>query len=128
MRHIVRIAALLMAFVAMPSFATTVQPYTPAAFAAAQRDGKPILVHVTAPWCPTCAKQRPILAELERDPKFKDLDVFDVDFDTQKSVLHAMGVQMQSTLIAFHGTAEKARSTGETSEAAIRTLLDKTKS
>ncbi len=39
-----------------------------------------------------------------------------------------MGVQMQSTLIAFHGTAEKARSTGETSEDAIRTLLDKTES
>ena len=128
MRRIVPVAALLAALGAAPAFAATVQPYTPAAFAAAQQEGKPILVHVTAPWCPTCAKQRPILSKLESDPKFNNLEVFDVDFDTQKSVLHAMGVQMQSTLIAFHGTTEKARSTGATSEAAIRTLLDKTES
>jgi len=127
MRRIFPIAALLAASAA-PAFAATVQPYTPAAFAAAQQQGKPILAHVTAPWCPTCAKQLPILSKLESDPKFSTLEVFNVDFDTQKSVLRAMGVQMQSTLIAFHGTIEEARSTGETSEAAIRTLLDKTES
>ena len=128
MRRIVPIAALLATLAAAPAFAATVQPYTPAAFAAAQEQGKPILVHVTAPWCPTCAKQRPILSKLESDPKFSNLEVFNVDFDTQKSVLHAMGVQMQSTLIAFRGKTEEARSTGATSEAAISALLDKTES
>ena len=128
MRRIVPMAALLAALAAAPAYAATVQPYTPAAFAAAQQQGKPILVHVTAPWCSTCAKQRPILSKLESDPKFNTLEVFNVDFDTQKGVLRTMGVQMQSTLIAFHGTTEKARSTGETSEAAIHSLLDKTES
>ncbi len=125
MRRIVPTFALLAALAGAPAFAATVQPYTSAAFAAAQQQGKPILVHVTAPWCPTCAKQRPILAKLESDPKFSTLEVFNVDFDSQKAVLRAMGVQRQSTLIAFHGATEKARSTGETSEDAIRAVLDK---
>lgn len=110
------------------ALAGTDAPYTPAAFADAQKAGKPILVHVTAPWCPTCAQQRPILSKLEAEPKFHDLQVFDVDFDSQKDVLRAMGVRNQSTLIAFHGAQERARSTGATSEEAISTLLDKTQS
>jgi len=120
------VALILAAFAAGPALAAIEAPYTPAAFEAAQKEGKPILVHVTAPWCPTCAQQRPILSKLEAEPRFRDLQVFDVDFDSQKSVLRAMGVRMQSTLIAFHGTQEKARSTGATGEDAIRTLLDKT--
>lgn len=42
--------------------------FTPEAFAAAQKAGKPILVHVTAPWCTVCAAQKPILAKLEAQP------------------------------------------------------------
>jgi len=125
MRHLAA-AFVVAALAAGPALAATEAPYTQAAFAAAQQEGKPILVHVTAPWCPTCAQQRPILSKLEADPKFRDLQVFDVDFDTQKDVLRAMGVRMQSTLIAFHGAQEEARSTGATSEDAIRTVLDKT--
>jgi len=125
MRHLAA-AFILAALAAGPALAATEAPYTQTGFAAAQQEGKPILVHVTAPWCPTCAQQRPILSKLEADPKFRDLQVFDVDFDTQKDVLRAMGVRMQSTLIAFHGAQEEARSTGATSEDAIRTVLDKT--
>jgi thioredoxin 1 len=120
------IAFTLVALTAGPVLAATEAPYTAVAFAAAQKADKPILVHVTAPWCPTCAQQRPILSKLEAEPQFRDLQVFDVDFDSQKDVLHAMGVQMQSTLIAFHGAQERARSTGATSEEAISTLLGKT--
>jgi len=120
------VALTLAVFAAGPALAATEAPYTPAAFEAAQKEGKPILVHVTAPWCPTCAQQRPILSKLEAEPRFRDLQVFDVDFDSQKDVLRAMGVRMQSTLIAFHGAQEEARSTGATGEDSIRTLLDKT--
>ena len=48
-----------------------------------------------------------------------------VDFDTQKDVVHAMGATKQSTLIAFHGKQETARSVGATDPAAIRALFDK---
>ncbi len=79
---------------------------------------------MTAPWCPTCKAQRPILSNLEADPKFKDLVVLDVDFDSQKDVLRQLGVRVQSTLIAFKGERETARSAGETRPEPIAKLLD----
>ena len=101
------------------------QPYDPAAFAAAQKAGKPILVHITAPWCTTCAAQKPILAKLEAEPKFKDLQVFDVDFDSRKDVVKQFRATMQSTWITYRGETETGRSTGETKPAALSALLDK---
>ena len=105
--------------------AATEVAFTQQAFDATQHEGKPILVHITTPWCPYCAKQRPILDGLENTPAFKDLVVFNVDFDTQKDVVRALGAQKQSTLIVFHGDAERGRSTGDTDAGSIRTLLDK---
>ncbi|UQR67930.1 thioredoxin family protein [Bradyrhizobium sp. C-145] len=107
------------------AFAATEVPFTQQAFDAAQHQGKPILVHITAPWCPYCAKQRPILSSLENEAAFKDLVVYKVDFDTQKDIVRAMGAQKQSTLIVFHGAAEKGRSTGDTDANSIKTLLEK---
>lgn len=120
------VAAAFAVSLSLPAFAATEAPFTPAAFAAAQKAGEPILVHVTAPWCPVCAKQKPILGTLLTEPKYKALQVFNVDFDSQKDALRAFGVQKQSTLIAFHGASEKARSTGETDGTAIKGLVAKT--
>jgi thioredoxin 1 len=103
--------------------AATVADYTPQGFAAAQAAGKPILVHINAGWCPTCAKQRPILSQLEARPECRDLQVFRVDFDTQKSVVRQFDARMQSTLIAFHGREETARSVGETRPDMIAKLV-----
>jgi thiol-disulfide isomerase/thioredoxin len=105
--------------------AATVTPFTDAAFKAAQAQGKPILVAIHASWCPICAKQRPIMGQLEAEPGFASLVVLMVDFDTQKDVVQAMGANKQSTLIAFHGTKEMGRSVGVTDPAAIKGLFDK---
>jgi thioredoxin 1 len=118
------VAALLAAGPVPAAYAATVADYTPAAFAAAQQAGRPILVHIEAGWCPTCAKQRPILAQLEATPQCADLQVFNVDFDRQKDVVRRFGATMQSTLIAFHGTTETARSVGETHADKIAALVD----
>lgn len=101
-------------------------PYTPEALAAAQKAGKPILVEVSAPWCPICKTQKPIIAKLGQDPRFKDLHVFDVDFDTQKPALKALNARMQSTLIVFKGETEVGRSIGETQPEWIEGLIEKT--
>ena len=66
------------------------KPFDAAAFAQAQKDGKPILVDIFAVWCPTCRAQNPILTQLTREPKYKDLVVFKVDFDTQKDDVRAL--------------------------------------
>ncbi len=101
------------------------QTFDDKAFAAAQNAGKPILLHVTAPWCPTCKAQAPILSKLEAQPKFKELVVLNIDFDSKKDLLRKFNVRSQSTLIVFKGKQEAGRSTGDTNAASIESLLDK---
>ena len=103
----------------------TVVPFSAEAFKAAQASGSPILVEIHADWCPTCKAQKPILDKLTADPKFKDLKIFRVDFDAMKPEVKQFGAQMQSTLIVFKGSAEQGRSVGDTKEASIAALLDK---
>jgi thioredoxin len=109
----------------LPAAAEDWKPFEASAFAAAQKAGKPILIDVFAVWCPVCRAQNPILVQLTRDPKFKDMAVFKVDFDTQKDALRAFNAQSQSTLIVFNGETEKGRSVGDTDKDSIAALLDK---
>jgi thioredoxin 1 len=81
-------------------------------------------VFVEASWCPTCAKERPILLHLYGTPEFKTLQVFDVDFDTSKPLLRKLDVQMQSTLIVYRGVKETGRLTGATDPTIIKRLLE----
>jgi len=118
-------AALIAATGYAPAFATETRTYDPAAFAAAQKAGKPIFVAIDAYWCPTCAKQRPIISELMADPKFKGLVYFVVDFDSQKDAVRFFGARTQSTLIAFKGERETGRSVGDTDRSSIAALLNK---
>ena len=126
-RHVV--AATLAMAVALPCASLTAAadaiPFDQAAFAAAQAAGKPILVHVTAPWCTTCKAQAPILSRLLSEPRFKQLVTFDIDFDTQKALLSRFQVRMQSTMIVFKGDQETGRSTGDTDPGSIEALLTK---
>ena len=123
-RHLAPVATLALSLMAaLPSSAAEVEPFTPAAFDAAKAADRSILVDVSAPWCPTCKAQHPILSGLEAEPRFKDLVVLAVDFDSQKDVLRSLGVRMQSTLIAFKGGRETARSTGDTVPGSIARLL-----
>lgn len=108
-----------------PAYAADPKPFTPQAFAAAQKAGKSILVDITASWCPTCKAQKPILGQLTAMPALKDIVVFDVDFNSQKDVVAAFKARMQSTLIVFKGGAEVGRSVGDTNAASIKALLDK---
>ncbi len=99
--------------------------YDQSAFEAAQAAGRPILVQISAPWCPICRAQKPILAALSADPRFKTLAVFTIDFDAQRDLVRRFGAQMQSTLIVYKGGTEVARSVGETQPEWIEQLLEK---
>jgi thioredoxin 1 len=106
-----------------PALAVGPQPYNQA-FAEAQKAGKPIFVAIHATWCPICKAQKPILADLMADPKFKDLVYFTIDFDSQKDLVRRFGAQKQSTLIAFIGSKEQGRSVGDSNRASISDLLN----
>jgi thioredoxin 1 len=100
------------------------EKFSQAALEAAQAAGKPILVEITAPWCSTCKAQKPILSELTKDPKFKNLVTLELDFDSQKDALRALNARSQSTLIVFKGKTETGRSVGDTNKASIAKLLE----
>jgi thioredoxin 1 len=97
------------------------KPFSQAAFDAAQAAGKPVLIEVTAPWCPTCKAQKPILSALKA--KYANVEIFEVDFDTQKPILQKFKATQQSTLIAFKGKSETGRSVGDTTPAGIEKLM-----
>jgi thioredoxin-like negative regulator of GroEL len=118
-------AALVLAGFASPASAGTAVPFSAEAFKAAQASGSPILVEIHADWCPTCKAQSPILDRLTADPKFRELKIFRVDFDGMKPVVKQFGAQSQSTLIVFKGSKETGRSVGDTGQASISALLDK---
>jgi thioredoxin 1 len=101
------------------------QPFTAEGFAAAKSAGKPILVEIHASWCTTCAAQKPILSSLTAQPRFKDLTVLRIDFDTQRSEVLKLGARVQSTLIVFKGQTEVGRSVGDTHLDTIAALLAK---
>ncbi len=105
------------------SAATPTPKFTQAAFDAAQAAGKSVIVEVSAPWCPTCKAQAPIIKSMKTKPEFSGVTVLEVDFDSQKDVLQKLKVQMQSTLIAFKGKTETARSVGETKAVEIEKLF-----
>jgi len=109
---------------ALPASAAEWKPFDAAAFAQAQKDGKPILVDIFAAWCPVCRAQNPILTQLTREPKFDDMVVFKIDFDDQKDAVRAVKATSQSTLIVYKGETEKQRSVGDINAASIEAMLD----
>jgi thioredoxin 1 len=104
------------------SHALTVTPYTPAALAAAQQAGEPLVLHFHASWCPTCRAQDKAFDALKADPSLK-LTLMEVDYDAEKALEKQMKVTAQSTLVVFHGATERGRSTGETDPARLKSTL-----
>jgi thiol:disulfide interchange protein len=98
-------------------------PWTDAAFAAAQAAGRPLIVEVTAPWCPTCRAQAPHVTAALAEPALASALLLTVDFDSQKDALRRLGVRQQSTIIAFNGSEERGRIVGVTDAGQIRELI-----
>jgi len=116
-------AAMLAATAAVAQSTGPAAPFTQAAFEAAQSAGKSVIVEVTAPWCPTCKAQAPIISSLMARPDMKGVTLLKVDFDSQKDILRTLRVAQQSTLIAFKGKTETSRSIGDTTPAGIEKLF-----
>ncbi len=112
-----RVAALGATLSLVAGFAAVagpIQPFTEGALKKAQAEGKPVLVDVHADWCPICKAQGPTIDAISKDPAFASLVILKLDFDHQAAEKRDLHVQTQSTLIAFKGATETARSVGVT--------------
>jgi len=114
-----------LAFCAAMASAAEPTPFTQQAFDQLAHDGKPVVVDVSATWCPTCKAQKPIVERLSKQAAYQDVAILAVDFDADKAVLKQFKVAMQSTLIAFKGGHETGRSVGDTTPAGLEALFKK---
>lgn len=105
--------------------ALTIKPFNEAEFAAAQSAGKPVAIHFTATWCPTCKAQEKVLRQLKEDPLLANVTLLTSDYDQSKALQKQMSVKAQSTFVVFKGKVEVARSSGEVEPKEIKTLLAK---
>lgn len=119
--------AILFALTAMTSLtmAGEIKPFNQKDFDKLTNEGKPVVLDISATWCPTCKQQKPIIDGLMQQPAYKDVTLMTIDFDTSKSTLKKYKVTMQSTLVAFKGAAEVGRSVGDTTPAGIEGLIKK---
>lgn len=90
---------------------------------AAIASGKPVVVHVFAPWCLQCRAQETILKRLSTDASYDGINFYRVDYDKQKDVVKVLGTP-RSTLISFNGGAEVAKMSWGTSTQAVVSVLD----
>lgn len=89
-------------------------------------DGKPVVLDISATWCPTCKEQKPIIDSLMKQPAYRDVTLMTIDFDSAKPTLKKFKVTMQSTLVAFKGDKEVGRSVGDTTPEGLEGLIKKT--
>ena len=65
------------------------------------------------------------MQRVESDPRFAEVAMFRVDFDSQKNALRTLKANRQSTIIVFKGGKEVGRSVGTTDADAISALASK---
>ena len=98
------------------------QPITAAELADIEKQGKSAVISTHADWCSTCKAQDKVLSNFMKDPDYKNVVFYQVDYDNQKDLLKTIKVRSQSTIIVFKNGKEVARATGDTKEAALSKL------
>lgn len=80
--------------------------------------GRPLLVDVTADWCPPCHAIAPVLAEIATEQAGR-LDVVSLDADTATAFTRAHGILSLPTLLLFVDGVEVLRLVGARPKAAL---------
>lgn len=120
MKQIIVFATLSLLAAIAHAFET--RPYTAAALAEAQAAGKPVALQFHATWCPTCRAQDKVFNRFKREPGL-DLTLLVADYDAETDLKQKLGVRIQSTIIVYRGSVEKARVAGETDPDKLRAAL-----
>jgi thioredoxin 1 len=100
-------------------------PFDAAAFRAARDSGKPVELQVAATWCVPCQKMKRAVSELVERPEFKNVMIFEADFDANKEDLRQLDAYHVTTLVVYRDKTEVQRTVGETRPEMIEPLLRK---
>jgi thioredoxin 1 len=101
------------------------EPFARAAFDKAIAEKRPVLVAVSASWCPICRVQENLIRrKIAPDAAFAATTFYRVDFDADKPNVEAFKASTQSTLIAFRGGKEIARMVGSTDTGKIKAFAE----
>jgi len=122
------IRLLVVAFIGLISsvaHALTIDDYDPAMIKKAQAAGQSYVLAFHADWCPTCKAQAKVFEQLKSDPVFKHVTIYNVDYDGEIELKKQLKVRGQSTLIAYKGAKETARSVADTSVDGLKKILFK---
>lgn len=95
------------------------EPFTEARFNTLRAQGQLVLVDVAADWCPTCRRQREVLAEFQERHADAGLRILTVDFDRQKEWVRHFKAPRQSTFILFKGDEQLWFAVAEVREAVV---------
>jgi thiol-disulfide isomerase/thioredoxin len=113
------LAALTGLVLSTASFALDSESFTEERFEALKAEGAVVLIDVWATWCPTCRKQREILAEFQAAHPEAEVTILEVDYDDDKDLVRRFRAPRQSTLVLFRGEEQLWFSVAETREAVI---------
>jgi thioredoxin 1 len=94
-----------------------------AAFEAAQKAQRLILLVFTSADSPTCRIQVPTITKVMAEAEFRGIEVFQVDLASQRDVVEKFGTPSASSIVSFRGTREVVRSQGMVKPSAIRRHL-----
>ena len=113
------LAALTGLLLSTASFALDSEPFSEERFEALQAEGALVLVDVWATWCPTCRRQREILADFQDAHPEVDFTILEVDYDDDKDLVRKFRAPRQSTLALYRGQEQIWFSVAETREDVI---------
>lgn len=85
--------------------------------------GVPVLVELTAQWCPPCRALAPILHKLAEEGAGR-LKVVAVDGDRCPAIARRLGIRAFPTVVAFAGGKEVARHVGLTTKDKLLRLIE----
>ncbi len=117
--------AVFVGLFSMAAQALTIDDYAPDLIKKAEATGKSYVLAFHADWCPTCKQQAKVFEQLKGDPAFKNITIYNVDYDGETELKKRLKVRGQSTLIAYKGAKEIARSVADTSVDGLKQILSK---
>jgi thioredoxin 1 len=118
-------SAVLVVLISPAAPAAGLLPFDAVRFEEVRKAGKPIVLQVTATWCGPCQRLRKVVGGFLENPEFKDLVIFDADFDANKDALVKLNAHTVTTLVVYRDNIEILRSSGETRSDAVGAVLRK---